>query len=119
MLPQAWAGKGQLLGVRLQSQPARPPQAEVWLLSDGSPADNSRFVVQPVGGAPGGSASTGELYSRTGSQPWLWWPRAGYLLVDVIPLQRGRQRIRLESGPLPAAGAAAPTGLDLGEVEVP
>lgn len=119
MLPQAWAGKGQLLGVRLQSQPARPPQAEVWLLSDGSPADNSRFVVQPVGGAPGGSASMGELYSRTGSQPWLWWPRAGYLLVDVIPLQRGRQRIRLESGPIPAAPSAAPTGLDLGEVEVP
>lgn len=121
-LPQAWAGRGQLEGVRLQSQRARPPVAEVWLLSDGNPADKSRYVVQPVvtsAGATPGTATEGELYSRTGAQPWLWWPRAGYLVVDEVPLMRGRQRITLHRSPRPAPGTVATDGLELGEVEVP
>lgn len=119
-MPQAWPGQGQLLGVRLQPGRSRPPDAEVWLLSDGVPADDSRFLVQPRLGAELGPGTTGVLFSRFSSKPWLWWPRAGYLLVDEVPLQRGRQRIELSRGPQPAPGAPPSAGvLVLGEVEVP
>ncbi|HNN95963.1 MAG TPA: glycosyltransferase family 39 protein [Pseudomonadota bacterium] len=123
-LPKPWAGRGQLLGVRLRAQPTRPPEAELYLLSDGSSAEGSHFQVQPSGGTQSSAGVTGEIFSPTSSgsaaRPWLWWPRAGYLLVDDVPLGRGRQRILLQRGPMaPAAGASTTPAFDVGEVEVP
>lgn len=105
---------GGVLGYRV-IRDGQNQRAEVWLLRGSDPAPaGTRFRVDSADasgtfdGAGAEPPLEGDLFSAAGPHPWLWAQGRGYLVVDAVPLRKGKQRIRLQG--------ARP--IDVGVVEV-